>query len=180
MTKREIIDWVDNQWQQAINKHRENCDKQERAYQDKYLAVTGLRETADQVQQHLEQAIQLWLDWKEIHKGNGFSFRDSYYCLEYELSCFTLKEGAVYEHFLKRELDFQSEEFSKLVSTRQEIENNIAKSYSKLKQAIAGMKTVKDALAYLEKLGFDLSDLTGEKAVDEVDAAFLFPGKDAA
>lgn len=179
MTKREIIDWVDSQWQQAIHKHRENYDKQEQVCRDKCLAGTGLRETADQVQQHLEQAIQLWLDWKEIHKGNGFSFRDSYYCLEHELSCFTLKEGAVYEHFLKRELDFQSEEFSKLLSTRQEIENNIAKSYSKLKQAIAGMKTVKDALAYLEKLGFDLSDLTGEKAMEGIDTTFLFPEKAA-
>ena len=42
------------------------------------------------------------------------------------------------------------------------------------------MKNAADAAAYLEKMGFDLSDLDGEKAMSEIDAAYLFPQQTAA
>ena len=42
------------------------------------------------------------------------------------------------------------------------------------------MKNAADAAAYLEKLGFDLSDLDGEKVMSEIDTAYLFPQQPAA
>ena len=44
----------------------------------------------------------------------------------------------------------------------------------------AAMKSAADAAEYLKKLGFDLSDLDGEKAMSEIDTAYLFPQQPAA
>ena len=93
---------------------------------------------------------------------------------------FIFKEGATYEQFIKREIVLQTEELDKLAASRQEVEVNINRNYSRLIQVVSGMKSAADAAEYLKKLGFDLSDLDGEKAMSEIDTAYLFPQQPAA
>jgi len=180
MTKREILDWIESQWQQTVNKYREDSEKKERAYLDEYFVKSGLRETAGQIQRHLEQAVQLWLDWKQAQKTDEhLRFHDNYRCLEHALDCFTLKEGAVYGHFLKHEIDLRTTDLEQLLSDRNDTEGKIRHNYYQLKQLVTVSKTTKDAMEYLEKLGFDLSDLCGEKVAEKIDTTFLFPGEAA-
>ena len=84
------------------------------------------------------------------------------------------------EPLLKREISLHTEDLDKLTASRWEMEKNISQNYSRLIRAVSGMKNVSEAVAYLEKLGFDLSDLDEEKVMAEIDAAYLFPRQPAA
>ena len=155
MTKKKITEWLESQRDQALHKCQEDHDKQERAYLDAYFKRSGLRNVAGQVQEHLEQALRLWLEWKQAQETG--------------------------EHlFIKREIILQTKELDKLTTSRREMEKNINQNYSRLIQAVSGMKNTKEAVAYLEKLGFDLSDLDEEKAMAEIDTTYLFPRQPAA
>lgn len=182
MKKKEITEWLESQRSQALHKCREDCEKQKRAYLDTYLGESGLRGTAGQIQEHLEQALRLWLDWKRLHKAEKhMSFPETNYLrLERLLDGFVFKEGATYEQLLTREVSLHTNELEKLSASRQEMDKKISQNYSRLIQVVSGMKNAADAAAYLEKLGFDLSDLDGEKAMSEIDAAYLFPQQTAA
>lgn len=182
MKKKEITEWLENQRIQALHKCQEDCEKQKRAYLDACFEESGLRKVSGQVQELLEQALQLWLEWKQLHKAEKhLSFPETNYLrLERQLDGFIFKEGATYEQFIKREIVLQTEELDKLAASRQEVEVNINRNYSRLIQVVSGMKSAADAAEYLKKLGFDLSDLDGEKAMSEIDTAYLFPQQPAA
>lgn len=246
MTKREITEWLESQRKQAIHKCREDCEKQEQAYLDAYFEKSGLRKVAGQIQEHLEQAVRLWSDWRQTQEtGEHLSFPETNYLrLERQLDGFVFKEGATYEQFIIREVslqtgqqhlkfqhkgfgkkgnifgfkrddstflitfypylevDFgycffpqfhfrinifkccrpglQTEELDKLAASRQEMEANVSRNYSRLIRVVSGMKSAADAAEYLQKLGFDLSDLDGEKAMSEIDTTYLFPQQPAA
>ncbi|MCI9509194.1 MAG: hypothetical protein HFF10_05525 [Angelakisella sp.] len=182
MTKKKITEWLESQRDQALHKCQEDHDKQERAYLDAYFKRSGLRNVAGQVQEHLEQALRLWLEWKQAQEtGEHLRFSEtSYLRLERQLDGFVFKEEATYEQFIKREIILQTKELDKLTTSRREMEKNINQNYSRLIQAVSGMKNTKEAVAYLEKLGFDLSDLDEEKAMAEIDTTYLFPRQPAA
>lgn len=182
MTKREITEWLESQRKQAIHKCKEDCEKQEQAYLDAYFEKSGLREVAGQIQEHLEQALRLWQEWRQAQE-TGDHLRISYnkyIGLEHQLDGFAHKEGATYEQFIKWEIDLHTEDLDKLTTSRREMEENISQNYSRLIRVVSGMKNTKEAVEYLEKLGFDLSDLDGEKVMSEIDTAYLFPQQPAA
>lgn len=182
MTKREITEWLESQRNQAIHKCKEDCEKQEQAYLDAYFEKSGLREVAGQIQEHLEQALRLWQEWRQAQE-TGDHLRISYnkyIGLEHQLDGFVFKEGATYEQLMKREIWLRTEELNKLTDCRREMEENISQNYSRLIRVVSGMKNTKEAVEYLEKLGFDLSDLDGEKVMSEIDTAYLFPQQPAA
>ena len=130
----------------------------------------------------MEQAIRLWSDWRQTQEtGEHLSFPETNYLrLERQLDGFVFKEGATYEQFIKREIDLHTEDLDKLTTSRREMEENISQNYSRLIRVVSGMKNTKEAVEYLEKLGFDLSDLDGEKVMSEIDTAYLFPQQPAA
>ena len=182
MTKKEIKEWLESQQSQALHKCREDHEKQEQAYLDAYFEESGLRKVAGQIQEHLEQALLLWQEWRQAQE-TGEHLRISYnkyLGLEHQLDGFTYKEGATYEQLMKQEIWLRTEELDKLVDSHREREKNIRQNYSRLIQVVSGMKNTKEAAAYLEKLGFDLSDLDEEKVMAEIDAAYLFPRQPAA
>lgn len=182
MTKKEIKEWLESQQSQAIHKCREDHEKQEQAYLDAYFEKSGLREVAGQIQEHLEQAIRLWSDWRQTQEtGEHLIFPETNYLrLERQLDGFVFKEGAAYEQLLKREISLHTEDLDQLTASRWEMEKNISQNYSRLIRAVSGMKNVSEAVTYLEKLGFDLSDLDEEKVMAEIDTAYLFPRQPAA
>ena len=77
MTKREITEWLESQRKQAIHKCKEDCEKQEQAYLDVCFEEAGLREVAGQIQEHLEQALRLWQEWRQAQE-TGDHLRISY------------------------------------------------------------------------------------------------------
>ena len=77
MTKREITEWLESQRKQAIHNCREDCEKQEQAYLDAYFEKSGLREVAGQIQEHLEQVLRLWQEWRQAQE-TGDHLRISY------------------------------------------------------------------------------------------------------
>ena len=182
MTKKEIKEWLESQQSQALHKCREDHKKQEQAYRDAYFEKSGLREVAGQIQEHLEQALRLWQEWRQAQE-TGDHLRISYnkyIGLEHQLDGFAYKEGATYEQLMKQEIWLRTEELNKLTDCRREMEENISQNYFRLVRVVSGMKNTKEAVEYLEKLGFDLSDLEGEKVMSKIDTAYLFPQQPAA
>jgi hypothetical protein len=182
MKKKEITEWLESRKEQALHKCWEDCEKQKRAYLDAYFEESGLRKTAGQIQELLEQAIRLWSDWRQTQEtGEHLSFSETNYLrLERQLDSYVFKEEAVYEHLLNREISLHTEDFDQLTASRREMEKNISQNYSWLIRAVSGMKNVAEAVTYLEKLGFDLSDLDEERAMAEIDPAYFFPQQPAA
>ena len=130
----------------------------------------------------MEQAIRLWSDWRQTQEtGEHLSFSETNYLrLERQLDSYVFKEEAVYEHLLNREISLHTEDFDQLTASRREMGKNISQNYSWLIRAVSGMKNVAEAVTYLEKLGFDLSDLDEERAMAEIDPAYFFPQQPAA
>ena len=77
MKKKEIIEWLESQRSQALHKCREDCEKQKRAYLDACFEESGLREVAGQIQEHLEQVLRLWQEWRQAQE-TGDPLRISY------------------------------------------------------------------------------------------------------
>ena len=182
MKKKEITEWLESQWHQALHKCWEDCEKQKQAYLDASFEESDLRKVAGQIQGHLEQALLLWQEWRQAQEtGEHLQISyNKYLGLEYQLDGYVHKEGAAYERLMKQEIELHTKELDKLIDSRREREENISQNYSRLIRVVSGMKSTKEAVTYLEKLGFDLSDLDEEKVMAEIDAAYLFPQQPAA
>ena len=178
MTKKEIIFWLEDKRNQKIGEKEAEAKEKQREIYKEVLAPLGFYEAASQIKEHLQQALEIWRGWKKTQGPTvlGFAFRDY---LGFEQQTIRWLEGEMpFEAFLEEHDIFLSPNlFQELNQEKGETIHNIHLTYNTVIKTVRSAKSVKEAKAYLENLGFDLSELEKkcEAAADEtnIDTSFL-------
>lgn len=161
MTKRELIKYLDN----ARYSKRLSADGEQRkaiwAIRDKALAERGFDVVAESVQKSLDKALDAYKKWADANDGkDGVRVRTSYYnflpSLLYE---YTKEKGACYNKLLDEQVSIETDDMLQAKKEYTKLMEQIDANFNAVVATVEGMKTAKDAAAYLKELGFDLSEL---------------------
>lgn len=184
MTKKDIAIWLENRKDKLISEQRSELHAQEDKIRRDILEPLGFYEVTAQLQEHLMQAWKLWLEWvgKQNHPSvqvNTCNYRSFYRAMKHLL----VGECELPELMEKNDVDISQELFQELEQEKRKTIENIAGTYNRVINVVYAAKNAKEALAYLEKLGFDLSELeTSLFSLSEaqtIDTSYLFPDKAA-
>lgn len=186
MTKRELIKYLDN----ARYSKRISVDSEQRkiirAVRDKALAELGFDAVAESVQKSLDKAIDSYKKWSDANDGkNGVRVINSYYnhlpTLLYE---YTKEKGACYNHLLDNQVQIETDDMLRAKKEYTRLMEQVEANFNTVVATVEGMKTTKDAAAYLKELGFDLSELeeppTPVMLAKRVESRFLLVENQAA
>lgn len=179
MTKRELIQWLENKKQMTIRNMENEAQKQEQDLLEGVLKPAGFYEMADQVQELIHKAWGLWKDWKADHETDELRFSAYSYCsFEYHLKPLVQIEEPLSEYIAKYNIELKSDEAEKLKKEAKQTTSKISQAYNRVINAVYASKSAKEAKAYVESLGFDLSELENPPApdgkVEKIDTSYLF------
>lgn len=180
MTKRKLKKWLEKQRDTLI------CDAKKRwsEKRDSYLSARDeaieLLTAAQGVHDKLEEAEELWAECKrEISKRcPGISWSPEVWgTLHNALRGWDTVEKTLTN--LRNEMKDETADYKGLKPGMDAEVNGIRENYNKVIANVNGIKNVKDAIEYLTNLGFDLSELLADDAVEtalmvQVDTSYLF------
>ena len=184
MTKKDIVTWLESRKDMLISEQYAELHVQEDKIRRDILEPLGFYEVTAQLQKHLMQAWKLWLEWvgKQDHpsvKVNTSNYRSFYRAMEHLL----VGGCELPELMEKNDVDISQELFQNLRQEKGKKIENIARTYDRVINMVYSAKNAKEALEYLGKLGFDLSELeTSLFSLSEaqtIDTSYLFPDKAA-
>lgn len=185
MTKKELNKWLLQKENDAVRSHERKFNELQRQFKDEAFSDLEFDKAAEKIQAHLTEALKLWNAWKNEQAHNAaLRYNGGYYSLENSLYRFTREPNSTYQSLTDSEIILVNDTLSKLKKRRQEIKGHILKTYADVIAVVDSLKTVKEALAYLNELGFDLSELERKPEpvtalAVKIDTSYLFPSKAA-
>jgi len=161
MTKRDLIKYLDNaRYNKKISADHDYLDILQ-AIRDKALAKLGFDAVAESVQKSLDNVLDTYKKWTGANDSkNGVRVKTSYYNhLPSILYDYTKEKGACYNHLLNDQVSIETDEMLRAKKDYTKLTEQIEANFNAVVATVEGMKTAKDAAAYLKELGFDLSEL---------------------
>jgi len=161
MTKRDLIKYLENaRYNKKISAEREYREILH-AIRDKALAKLGFDAVAESVQKSLNNALDTYAKWVGANDGkDGVRVKTSYYNhLPALLYDYTKEKGACYNHLLFDQVSIETDDMLRAKKDYTKLTEQIEANFNAVVATVEGIKTAKDAAAYLKELGFDLSEL---------------------
>jgi len=161
MTKRDLIKYLENaRYNKKISAEREYREIL-RSIKDKALAKLGFDAVAESVQKSLNNALDTYAKWVGANDGkDGVRVKTSYYNhLPALLYDYTKEKGACYRKLLDDQVSIETDDMLQASKDHKKLKEQIEANFNAVVATVEGMKTAKDAAAYLKELGFDLSEL---------------------
>jgi hypothetical protein len=174
MTKRNLIKYLE-----------QKMDEKRRAVESDYTAACerekervfgelGLPALADKMQLLLQQAHDLWNDWKAKNESyEGLKINNYYYALIFQLTASTDSEDATYKKLTVEHIEFDSKMLESMKKQYRIDVERVIMTFSTVISTVQQMKHTKEAAVYLKELGFDLSEL--ENPVNQAQTALMVP-----
>lgn len=161
MTKRDLIKYLESARYNKRNSAVSDRQKAIRAIRDKALAELGFDVIAESVQKSLDKALDTYKKWADANDGkNGVRVKNSYYNhLPAMLYDYTKEKGACYNTLLDEQVKIETDDMLRVKKEYTKLMEQIEANFNAVVATVEGMKTAKDAAAYLKELGFDLSEL---------------------
>lgn len=184
MTKVALKKWLEAQKSGAICTVSAQRDEQIKEYINRRDQRLGTEEMLSSVLNYLTKAADTLQSWERDAEAAqpGLTFHDGYYCSIYNgLQSMLTMDDLQYK--LRNATADESEELKQIRSRAGTTINGIRSNYDRVIANVSGAKNAKDAVAYLEELGFDLSELAAKEAkstalMAQVDTRFLFLTKE--
>ena len=179
MTKRELANWLERQMDKTIVEMEKEIRQQRDAALDAELRPLGFYEMARQIENHIKQAWDIWIQWKMTHESSTLSASRHNYCgFEYNLKPLAHIDGSLAEHMVKYDITLDSTMLQELNKEEKKTRGKIRETYSSVINAVYASKNAKEAKTYVESLGFDLSEMENPpvpaKGTAEIDTSYLF------
>jgi hypothetical protein len=186
MTKRDLVKWLERKQNEATD-----------AAADEYYAATGkahndvlhelgLEKAAKDMQEHIEKAYDIWMDFqKKCAVIDGVSFRDTYSSPSNRLYEYVGEKGTTFRILANSVIKLNTQVFQDAKTAYEDLIINIKRTYQNVIAVVQSFKTTKEAAAYLKDLGFDLNELDNPPApvtalAVQINTSFLFINKNAA
>lgn len=174
MTKRDIIKFLERKHQEKLNDVAKEYNVNREQYLQDIYSQLGLPKLADKIQPLLEQAHSLWCNWKNEREGwEGLAFNNSFYSLPDILNSCTSSDDATFKRIVNDYIRLTTEEQKALQDEFYAHTKSVNTTFNTVIATTQQMKTAKQAAAYLNGLGFDMSELESPK--QEVETALMIP-----
>lgn len=184
MTKKELADWLTEQKHKATNTCRNEIGQRRSAIMEAELKPIGFYEMAGEVESLIRHVWDVWAKWKAANENEALSATTyNYRGFESRIRQLVDLNTSMAEHMSRYDIDLKNASLDALEEEEQKTVSKIAQTYSSVIHAVYNAKNVKEAKAYLEGLGFDLSELDSPPiAADntaKIDTTYLFLNKAA-
>jgi len=179
MTKRDMITWLDDQKYKIIREKEDEVRGRKDAHLEATLRSLGFYEMAGEIESHLKQAWDLWSRWKAAHESDSLSTSiHNYRGFECGIRPLVHLDEPLASYMSKYDTRLNTEAMDELNKEERTTSDKIGRTYNSVIRAVSAAKNIKEAKAYLEGLGFDLSELENPPAptvkAAEIDAGYLF------
>ena len=179
MTKRELTNWLEDQKNKTIMEMQREMQKRKDAVLEEVLSPLGFFEMAGQIEAYLKQAWDVWIQWKMTHESEAVSTSPyNYRGFEYNIKPLTHLDESLAEYMAKYDIVLDSDALKELKNEEKATTAKISQNYSRVINTVYASKNAKEAKAYVEGLGFDLSELETPPElatkVSEIDTSYLF------
>jgi hypothetical protein len=174
MTKRDIIKFLEKKQNEKVSAVRAEyiaaCRQEEQRVYDE-LGLPGL---AGNIQAHLQEASNLWEDWKKRHEGyDGLNIVFSHYSLMGRVFRAADASDGTYMSLLDENIGYSSKTLDSMKKQCTLEQERVMATFTTVISTVQQMKYTKEAVAYLKELGFDLSEL--ENPIDQTQTALMVP-----
>ena len=174
MTKRDLIKFLERKMKEkrisVVSEYNALCDQERQKIHDE-LELPAL---ADEIQQLLQKAFDLWDAWQKKHENyEGLTINPHYYGLITTLSTCTDSEDATMKRLLVENIELNCKALTGIAKESILAEERVIATFNTVISSVQQMKHTKEAAVYLKELGFDLSEL--EKPADQVQTALMVP-----
>jgi len=181
MTKRSLLKWLNIQKEKAL---RAADDEHDKVYANRKAAIylrLGLKEVADEIQEHMTKAAKVWDAWKklpEVKESLDTTYNYSSHP-DYMFNNYTGQEDRAYKKLTIDVLRLDSKELEQLAKNQKIEWEKIRDTYNNVIMVTEGMATAKEAATYLTSLGFDLTEIDNPPApvtalAIQIDPHYLF------
>lgn len=183
MTKTQLKKWIETQRNKALNEARKIYLQKLAEHEENIYKEMGLHELAEEIQELLNKVDDKIKKWKSEYKRKGIEFSDAYYTLENKLYDYIKGENATFERLSKSEFKDSTDKRYQITRKYELNTQEINRNYDNVIANIQNLKNAKTGMEYLQKLGFDLTELIkqDEKPVTalvaKIDTNYLFISK---
>ena len=182
MNKRELVNWLENKKQEVLRANDAYYEETIKKEQERLLQERKFYEMAQKVQQCLNQAVQIWSDWKRANDDNNNMRIDLGYCdVTRSLYSLTRSEDEVAKRLQWGAIDFCSEYIMQLKQEQGITAEKINDSYKKVITAVSYSRSSKEAMELVANLGFNLAEMEDQLSPTstslQIDPVYLFPAK---
>jgi hypothetical protein len=180
------VKWLERKHDAAVRKTEKEYLALRMQAKQELCDNLGFDKAAAQMQEHLDEALAIWSDWKKKIDGvEGISTHNGHYSLDSSLYPYTGENRGIYKQALNMEIVVSTAEIKRIEETGKDLVDNINRNYMNVIAVVQSFKTTKEAAAYLKELGFDLTELENPPApitalTVQINTNFLFINKDAA
>jgi hypothetical protein len=174
LTKREIIKYLEKKQEEKLKAVRADFEADSERAARQIHEEMGIFEMAGKIQPLLQQALDLWENWKARHEScDDLSTHSHFGSLPALLSYCTDGEEATYRKRLGESIRLKCPVLNNLSKEYTLQMERVVATFTTVLASVQRMKYVKEASAYLKELGFDLSEL--ENPAGRAEKALMVP-----
>lgn len=183
MNKRELMNWLENKKQEVLRANDTYYEETIQKEQEQLLQERKFYEMAEKIQQCLNQAVQVWSDWKRANDDNKDMRIDLGYCdVTRSLYSLTRSEDKVAKRLQRGAIEFCSEQIMQLRQEQGVTAEKISDSYKKVITAVSYSRSSREAMELVANLGFNLAEIEAQLSPTtsslRIDPVYLFPAKE--
>lgn len=179
MNKTQLKKWIESQRSKALDEANRIYLQKIKEHNERIYKEIGLYELAEEVGELLNKVDDKVKKWRSEIDINGIILNNGYHTVSNTLYSYIKGQNATFEQ-LKNEFADKTDERYKINRQRESDTQEINRNYDNVIANIQNLKNAKTGMEYLQKLGFDLTELIkqDEKPVTalvvKIDTKYLF------
>lgn len=179
MTKRELVKWLEAKRERTLSELTSKYSKAVKELKSQVIVESGLPAVAEQMETLIDQAMELWSEWKgQQSEADGIRFKRYSYFLG-NIGKYTSSKEATLRQLVDEEFVVWSPNMARLENEYKATREKTRCNYDNVIAVVNSIPKSKQATEYLEGLGFDLMEIEPPKKpvtalTVKIDKSYLF------